>query len=472
MLLRRSNRLRGVGIAIGLVAILIGILGYGDTRLLWFVGLGTVGVALAILGHETIPRRIAASLGADGVRVGRRLVATRRRIRSAWFERSHEASVVRLDRGILPDIELEARDEAEARSLLRALERDPSQSVVRFPSFSRAVLYLAMVSGQFMAHVLFRGGRLTWLELVSVLGSAWLMAVLLLFWRDETDIGSDGVLVSRPLRQRFIPFADIESATVEDVGKVVLRTRTHGTIVRRMKEPAARAAVEQIQSSMASLDAGDGIAESVRVQLRRDERDGDVRGWLTRLRSLANRGSYRAVGILGEALWRVMDDPGATGSERAAAAVVIGAVATPAERARLREAASRMASPQVRIAIQRVADPYEPGPGRAGALAVRVQRVGTGPEAAVLAAAQAREARIERAREDEQADELALTLEALALAEAEAGEEGEGAEEYVAAAPAGPGEPGEAGGARQAEEAEDAAEQAEAEPAEPGESQA
>jgi hypothetical protein len=417
VLLRRSNMLRGVGIVIGLVAILIGILGYGDTRLLWFIGLGTVGVTLAFLGHETIPRRVAASLGPDGVRVGTRLVATRRRIRSAWFERSHEASVVRLDRGIFPDIELEARDEAEAHRLLRAIERDPSQSVVRFPSLPRAVVGVAAVSGQLTAHVLSRGGHLTWLGLLSVLSFAWLMAALLLLWRDETDIGSDGVLVSRPLRQRFIPFADIESATVEDVGKVVLRTRTHGTIVRRMKEPAARAAVEQIQSSMASLDERDGGAESVRLQLRRDGRDGDVRGWLTRLRSLANRGSYRAVGILGEALWRVMDDPGATGSERAAAAVVIGAVATPAERARLREAASRMASPQVRIVIQRAADPLEARPSRVqgGAAA--------GSEATVLAAAEAREGRIELARQAEQADELALTLEALALAEAEEAEE-------------------------------------------------
>jgi hypothetical protein len=425
VLLRRSTRLWAVGMAIGLVAILIGVFGYGDTRVLWFIGLGTVGATLAFLGRETIPRRVAASIGPDGVRVGTRLVATRRRIRSAWFERSHEASVVRLDRGILPDIELEARDEAEAHTLLRALERDPSQSVVRFPSFSRAVIGVAAFSGQLMAHVFSRSGHLTWLGLLSAWGSGWLMAALLLLWRDETDIGSDGVLVSRPFRRRFIPFADIESATVEDVGKVVLRTRTHGTIVRRMKEPAARAAVEQIQSSMASLDEGDRGSESVRLQLRRDERDGDVRGWLTRLRSLANRGSYRAVGILGEALWRVMDDPGATGSERAAAAVVIGAVATPAERARLREAASRMASPQVRIVIQRVADPFEPRPSRAGA--VTVPGAAMGPEAAVRAAAEARQTRIERARQAEQAEELALTLEALALAEAEA-EEAEDAE--------------------------------------------
>jgi hypothetical protein len=58
----------------------------------------------------------------------------------------------------------------------------------------------------------------------------------------------------------------------------------------------------------------------------------------------------------------VVDDPGATGAERAAAAVVLGAAATPAERARLRDAAARMASPRVRVAIERVAA----GAGAAG----------------------------------------------------------------------------------------------------------
>ncbi len=145
------------------------------------------------------------------------------------------------------------------------------------------------------------------------------------------SVGSDGVLLSRPIRSRFIPFADIESATVEDVGKVVMRTRTHGTIIHRLRAAAAEAAVEQIQSSMASIGPH---AEPVRQQLRRE--GPNVHAWLARLRTLAGRGSYRAVGLVGDALWRVMDDPGATGAERAAAAVIVGEAATPEERARLR----------------------------------------------------------------------------------------------------------------------------------------
>ena len=63
----------------------------------------------------------------------------------------------------------------------------------------------------------------------------------------------------------------------------------------------------------------------------------------------------------------MVDDPGATGVERAAAAVVLGSVATPAERARLRDAAARMASPRVRVAIQRAAASAAASAGAGGA---------------------------------------------------------------------------------------------------------
>jgi hypothetical protein len=354
VLLRRSSVLRRVGIALAVAAGLIGLFAHGDMRLLWFIGLGTVGATLILFGRETNPLRIAASLGPDGVRVGGKLVVRRASIKAGWLERGHEASVVRLHRGVLPPVELEAKDEAEARTLLRAVDRDSSQCVVRFPSALRLVMVLSSLGGQLIGRVLIHENPPDH-HGFSHEGLFGLLVVVLLFacWRDETAIGSDGVLVSTPLRRRFLPFAEIESAVVEGLGKVVLRTRTHGTIVRRMPEPAARAAVELIQASMASLD--DGGSEPVLQQLRRDARDRDARAWLTRLRTLANRGSYRAVGLLGDPLWRVMDDPGATGAERAAAAVVLEAVATPAERVRLREAASRIASPRVRVAIDRVA---------------------------------------------------------------------------------------------------------------------
>ena len=346
--------MRNVGVGIALAGFAIAVASHGDARLLWFVGLVTVGGALALLGLEGSVCRVSASLDAVGVRAGGEIVAPGDTIRSGWIERGPEGSTVYLDRGLRPAVRLEARDDTEAHALLRALSRDPSQALVRFSSASHAALIGGGVAGQLMAHGLLGHGRPADLPFVAT--SLLAAATLFLITRFEMTIGSDGVLLAGPVRSRFVPFCDIESAVVEELGKVVMRTRTHGTIIHRLRPAAAEAAVEQIQSSMASIGVR---SEPVRQQLRRD--GPNVQAWLARLRALAGRGSYRVAGLVGDALWRVMDDPGATGSERAAAAVVVGAVATPEERARLREAAARIASPQVRVAIQRAADPTDEG---------------------------------------------------------------------------------------------------------------
>src|SRR5450432_227889 len=354
VLLRRSHVMRNVGVGIALAGFAIAVASHGDARLLWFVGLVTVGGALALLGLEGSVCRVSASLDAVGVRAGGEIVAPGDTIRSGWIERGPEGSTLYLDRGLRSAVRLEARDDTEAHALLRALSRDPSQALVRFSSASHAALIGGGVAGQLMAHGLLGHGRPADLPFVAT--SLLAAATLFLITRFEMTIGSDGVLLAGPVRSRFVPFCDIESAVVEELGKVVMRTRTHGTIIHRLRPAAAEAAVEQIQSSMASIGVR---SEPVRQQLRRD--GPNVQAWLARLRALAGRGSYRVAGLVGDALWRVMDDPGATGSERAAAAVVVGAVATPEERARLREAAARIASPQVRVAIQRAADPTDEG---------------------------------------------------------------------------------------------------------------
>jgi hypothetical protein len=350
--LRRSHGMRNVGIGIALAGFLIAFAIQGDMRLLCLIGLVTVGLALALLGLEGTLRRVPASLDARGVWVDDKLVVSSDTIRSGWIERGPEGSSVYLDRGLRPPARLDALDDVEARGLLRALARDPSQALVRFSSISPVAVLFASGLGQLFAHGLFGHGRP---PLLSFAASVVLVGTFLI-WKNEMSIGADGVLLSGPIRRRFVSFADIESAVVEDVGKVVMRTRAHGAIVQRLRPAAAVAAVEQIQSSMASIDPQ---AEPMRQQLRRE--GPNVNAWLARLRSLAGRGSYRAVGFVGGPLWRIMDDPGATGSERAAAAVVVGAVATPEERARLREAAARTASPAVRVAIERAADPSDEG---------------------------------------------------------------------------------------------------------------
>jgi hypothetical protein len=180
------------------------------------------------------------------------------------------------------------------------------------------------------------------------------------FWlRGEIIVGADGMVFARRFRRRFVPFAEIESVSCDGDGRLVLRTRGGATSTPWMPLWAARAAHEAIQSSLASMMSGTastaGGFETWRRQLRRHASDKDASAWLARVRALAQPESYRAPGFAADVLWRVVDDPDACETERAAAAVVLGMTATPEERERLREAAARIASPRVRVAIERVA---------------------------------------------------------------------------------------------------------------------
>ena len=174
-------------------------------------------------------------------------------------------------------------------TLLRALGCDPSQTVVKFPSPLRVAVIAGALGGQFSAHALIgHDGAFTASLLVLSLASCLFWYVLVFaFARQETAVGSDGVLFYDLFRSRFVAFAEVESAVVEAAGKLVVRTRTErtGAIVRRMKASVAEAAAELIQSAITSAPTG---SETLRLQLRRErESEGDVGAWLARLRSLA-----------------------------------------------------------------------------------------------------------------------------------------------------------------------------------------
>jgi hypothetical protein len=378
VLLRRSRPLWDLGVALVVVGFATAYLIKGDLRLPWLIALGTTGAALAFMGREGTAKRVRCSLRADGIVVDKRLVFLRSSIRSAWIERSDQGRRVHVDRDLYPDLEMEAADDEEARAVLRSLGCDPSQTAVAFPSASRLAALAGAIGGQVCAHALvapdgvFTASGLT----LSIVSCAVWYFLFFVFGRHVTSVGTDGVLLGGLLRSRFIPFADLESAAVVAPGKLVLRTRrqdgdegTGAEIVRWMRRPAADAAAELIQS--ATTSAGGGSA-AVRQQLGR-EGERDLGGWLARLRALAADAPYRAAGFAGDSLWRVVDDPLATGVERVAAAVVLGTAATEAERTRLRDAAARMASPHVRVAIERVADSVAGGGGEDDELAATMR---------------------------------------------------------------------------------------------------
>jgi hypothetical protein len=353
ILLRRSYFVRNLGALIGLVGCALAFADVGHHRFLLVLAFGTVAAALVVLGAEGFLHRVPALLDDSGVRVGNRIVTKPDTIRSGWIERSPESSIVHLDRGLRPPVRLEARDELDAEALLVTLKRDPTHTLARFPSASRLAFLAALIWGQLFAHALLGRGPS---HVVSLAVALLLVLPLLVGLRDVMCIGADGILFVGPLQRRFVAFGEVESAVTQDCAppssrKVVIVTRTHETFVRRMRTAAADAALERVQAAMGAR--GFSI-DPVRVQLRRN--GPDVRAWLARLRSFARPGPYRAVGASDDLLWRVIDDPGAAESERAGAALVLGAAATQDERSRLRRVAARTASPRVRVAIERVAE--------------------------------------------------------------------------------------------------------------------
>ncbi|HLK37773.1 MAG TPA: hypothetical protein VKU41_13525 [Polyangiaceae bacterium] len=345
VLLRQSHWVRRAGAALACLAVAAELLDAGHERFFWILGAGTLGVSLIVVGGEGLVRRSVATVDAGGIRVGGQVVAERSTLRSGWIERTGDSRVVHFDRGARPDVTVEVSDDARADDLLRRLARDP---LARFPAMSRLSFALAIVWGQLMAHALLGHDRVT-----STVAACLLLAVALLraFWRDDVSVGSDGVLLSTHLSRRFLPFAEIESVTAVGGRKVVLLTRRGGRVERWLKAAAARVFVERVESALGERER---CPEADRAPLRRH--GSDVPLWLGRLQALAQREPYRAPGPSIDALWRVVDDPGADESERAAAAVVLGSRGNQEVRVRLHGAAARMVSPRLRVAIERAAE--------------------------------------------------------------------------------------------------------------------
>jgi hypothetical protein len=356
VLLRRVHPLRNAGLAIAGFGVGLGFALSGDARILWLAGLLFTGGLLVLLGIKGTTRRVAARLDALGVRIGDRFVARRRSFRAAWIEHDDERTWVHVH-GVRPALRLEAKDVADAHRLLRLLGLDRSQTVLRLPS------YWGGVWGQLFAQVVLQlawqirlfsdPGRLGWAATAlwaTFIVLLWLVTFLSL--HGETVIGTDGLLFLRPFHRRFVAFSEIQSVDLDERSKLVVRTRSGTTFKRTMPAAAAQAALEAIESSLASVGSP---PEALRQRLGRSTTDEDATAWLARVRALATSASYRADGLAADVLWRVVDDARASASERAGAAAALDVNATPDERQRLRDIAARMASPRVRVAIEHVA---------------------------------------------------------------------------------------------------------------------
>jgi hypothetical protein len=350
ILLRRSYYTRNVGIIVGVLTCIVAFANLGDRRLPLVLAMGIVASTLVLLGARGFLRRLPASVDANGVRVGEKVVLDTKSIASAWVERTYDVAIVHLARPWRAPIELETSDAAEAHALLATLFGEPGPPLSEFVSTSPWIPLAAAALGQLVGLALL--GHAAPSMRIVCLALAALVCALLFYGRGRVAVGADGVLLSGLLHRQFLAFTDVASAMSADdrwpsSRKLVLMTQAQEAIARWMRAPEADAAAERIQ---ASLTARDARPRSLGLPLRRD--GADAQGWLARLRSLDQSGPYRATAAPGQSLWRLINDPGAAETERAAAAVVLGAEANSENRSRLREVAARIASPRVRVAIE------------------------------------------------------------------------------------------------------------------------
>lgn len=177
----------------------------------------------------------------------------------------------------------------------------------------------------------------------------------LLVARTAATAGPDGVEIFMLVEGRqFFPYDEI--ADVVFVGKAVQVILRSGERV-----PVARNAVLD-GSQLASL--AERIREGAHTHRRepdptiaalsRGKRD--ISDWLRDLRGAAGLGNYRKSAPTSDALWRVLEDPNADASARAAAAVALGSTTEASPRTRIAAIASTVASPRLRVALETIVD--------------------------------------------------------------------------------------------------------------------
>jgi hypothetical protein len=272
-----------------------------------------------------------------------------------------DASVVRLP---LDGIEIHTLSPEVANQLALALTTGIPRATVKhgIPFLPALNLFMAIGALFFaLVSLLVRFGHLSFL-LPSL--CAGFLATLLSFasFRRLTrfTIGADGLRVGWSKRGRFHAWDEVRDVRVTPKS-VVLVMANGREVPLRVSVPTAIANLiagrrTEFAARRAQRDANhDGHAA----------RDGLARGgaapaaWVTKIRQLGERASYRDAAVPASAFWSLLEDPTSRPSIRVAAAIAVAEKLTPEERVRLRVAGTTSVCPKLRVALEHVADGAE-----------------------------------------------------------------------------------------------------------------
>lgn len=272
--------------------------------------------------------------------------------------RPHGPSTVCV-RGRHGDVLMEIASEGpEAEALLCALGRDVGQRRqtlrVSNPLASTPTQRLASLAA-LVATVIAFGSLAT----AAVTGAFAFFAVvgwlLLMTHAATVDLGADGILVTWLGRRRFLSFADV--VAVKLVGpsvRIVLRGRGHVDLeITRQRVEETKLAREALRARIERARAAHAAAGPKELAGRLARGDRPVDAWRADVEGLCE-GTCRAPALREDDLWRIVEGASVPAEARAVAAMALRHRDHAAPR--LRVAAGALASPQLRVAIERAAN--------------------------------------------------------------------------------------------------------------------
>lgn len=340
----------------------------------WFVL--TTGCACACLAIKST-RHGRISAGGGGVCLDGIAITSRHAIRAATVHGESNHSVVRLHRHWLPTIDVAFQQREQADSLVSAMKLTATESVGRHAVFAtsyaqhvrRLGVICLCVAGPAIAMMqwpppalpLFLLGEL----LLLVAGGC---AIARLF--ATIEIGQEGIVIQLWLSApRLIPAARIDSVQVTNADvRVLLRDGTALTLntgpgrrgswaMGADQEDEAHAISRRILDAVAACRTRSLEASIARRYLL--SRGGRApHRWLEEVRHRRDSFSnHRQAAVPAEELWSVLEDPYASPSERAGAAIALRDEVDGATRDRVRVAAEACVAPDLRAALVALASP-------------------------------------------------------------------------------------------------------------------
>ena len=204
---------------------------------------------------------------------------------------------------------------------------------------------------------------------VGLLGFPW-WVILYCAWNvyqhvtKRVTVGADGLWLHGWPYARFVPWSTVSALHEGEKPDIRPQTTRFDVVLRSGEVIAIRSSVRPdalealLGRARAFLHAfhqrTPGAVAAVLPLARAGRNAGD---WLRGLRAITHGGQdYRSSAVADEALWAIVEDPGADASSRAGAAAALAATRDHATRARIRIAAEASASPVLQEALVRISE--------------------------------------------------------------------------------------------------------------------